>query len=481
MGRRPSASLAVVAILLLLPLAAAIPSSHAAGVPTVPGAGPPDLAPAVSSLAPVEPLAGLLQHNLTVPGSDPAAGTPVSAYQETPPPAVPDTTPVVVTVTTNNRGCCAYVNDTPAGGPWDSVVLNYTGTAVGGVYDSSYRAYVDGAQVLFGTTPEFGTWTVLDNITEYESLLEPGANFTFVLSAALVGGYFSTSINLTFYPPPPGGPVPSEPSKVVPLWSQHYIVPATPSISVNATVPTDTSAAVLELWAYRLPVRRVLVGQLPSARSIDVTLDGSPFAAVYPFPFVNTGGVDLFLWRPIPADYTLSDRPYELNVSGALGLLEGAHTYNVTVGGRQSQSDWLVQGSLLLWTNATVGGATSTSSEAVLPSPGTSGSTISSSTSFTYASELSTTNGTVSVSSSGTGTFRQTTTSVTAPTNGTGWENLSQTSTLSDTSVSTSSGRPSVRQFQPDVRDRDRPRLPIPRDIDDRGWVPVPAMPRRRC
>jgi len=340
-----------------------------------------------------------------------------------------------VSVISNGRGCCYYVNRTPAGGPWDSVVLSYTGTAVNGVYDSSYRAYVGGAEVLFGTTPEYGTWNVLDNITEYESLLEPGANFTFILSAALVGGYFVTNISLLFYPPPAGGPVPVEPTKVVPLWSLQFVKPTSPSIAANATIPSNASAVTLELWSYGFQSDEFWWAASSPARSVDIHLDVSPFDSVYPFSYVNTGGVDLFLWRPIPAAFTLSDRPYHVNLTGALGALEGAHTYTASIGGREANSDWLVEGSMLVWTNSTVQSASLTSRSATLASFGTSGSTESSFTAFQYNSTIATTAGNVQVASTGAGTFAESVKSTTAPANGTSWENVSQNSRMLDTTT----------------------------------------------
>jgi hypothetical protein len=435
MVRRVVAALAVTTFLLLLAGAPVPTGPHAMPVAGVPRTAsvPPVVAPA--AFPGVEPLRGLLEHNLTGPQVTPSAGVPVSAYQETPAPALPDTTPTVLHVSNDAQGCCEYVNETPAGGPWDSVVLNYTGTAVNGVYDSSYRAYVSGAQVLFGTTPEYGTWTVLDNLTEYEALLEPGANFTFILSAATLGGYFETSLTLSFYPAPAGAPVPSEPTEVVPLWSKQFVKPTATTVTANSTVPDNASAVTLELWAYGFQNDEFWWAAASPARSVDISVDGSPFAAVYPFPYVNTGGVDLFLWRPIPAVFTLSDRPYDVNLTGALGALTGRHTYTATIGNRDANSDWLVEGTLLVWTNASVSGASLTGHAATFPNPVVSGSTTSSSTSFRDNSTLATAAGPVDVSTSVTGSFQQTETSVTGPTNGTSWENLSQMSTMTDRTV----------------------------------------------
>ncbi|MFI5414261.1 MAG: peptide-N4-asparagine amidase, partial [Candidatus Lutacidiplasmatales archaeon] len=316
--------------------------------------------------------------------------------------------------------------------------LNYTGVANGGVYDSSYRAYVGGAEVLFGTTPEYGTWTVLDNITEYESLLEPGANFTFDLSAALLGGYFSTTVSISFYPPPVGAHPPSEPSKVVPLWS-HYLTPSVQTLTVDATVPSDATAATLRLWTYGFVNDEFWWSLASPDRALSIQVNGSAFAAVWPNPAINTGGVDLFLWRPIPAAFTLQNRPLDTNVTGALGQLEGNHSYTATMVGRDSSSDWLVGGSILVWTNPNVTSATPTGGSSTLSGVMTTGTTTSMTTSFTWSSTLATAAGPVNVSSSQSGTFSEALTGVNHPgalINDTNWENISQTSSLVDRTTS---------------------------------------------
>src|SRR5579862_1309986 len=109
--------------------------------------------------------------NTSLAGTSPDTSTPpTSALIATPPPAVPDTTPTVMYFLNASESCCVESNYSAPTGPWAMIVLNYTGQAVNGVYDSSYRAYVDQSMVLFGTTPEYGTWTVLKDITEYSVL-----------------------------------------------------------------------------------------------------------------------------------------------------------------------------------------------------------------------------------------------------------------------------------------------------------------------
>ncbi|MFI5414869.1 MAG: hypothetical protein ACHQ16_04285, partial [Candidatus Lutacidiplasmatales archaeon] len=86
-------------------LSTVLPENHAA-------AAPPTPFPSA--------LANVLRHNVSWTSPD-VGPPPVSAIPETPPPPLPATTPKVVYVVNATRGCCGYVNQTPAGGPWDAV------------------------------------------------------------------------------------------------------------------------------------------------------------------------------------------------------------------------------------------------------------------------------------------------------------------------------------------------------------------------
>ena len=139
---------------------------------------------------------------------------------------------------------------------------------------------------------------------------------------------------------------------------------------------------------------------MPAYRAIGVTVDGTPIATVQPFEYVNTGGLDLYLWDPVTGAYTTNDVPYEVDVTAALGLIEGSHAFNATVIGRESGSGWFVGGSLLLYTNSSISGASLVSdpNSTVYYSNGTSGSSGVPppeyvTDSYSYASNLDSSNG----------------------------------------------------------------------------------------
>lgn len=345
----------VTVLILAVPAAApraTLPSPPAplAGLPT---AAPVSLAPGAVPSAPaprVWDLNTTLSPKLLATGS--TGPTPISAISPVPLPPIPSTTPTVMTFLTASKDCCVSANYTaPSGGPWALIVLNYTGEAVAGVYDSSFRAYIDQAQVFFGTTPEYGIWYDDADVTPYASLLTGTFNFTFLLGAAVTSGYFLTSVSLSFYPVPAGGSAPTEPNMVLPLWHRVFANATSTSVSTVASVPDNVTNATLQLWAYGFGPDEFWYAQQPALRTIEVRVDNSTVLDDQPFQYINTGGNDLFAWRPITGAFTLSDRPYDLDVTGLLGTLEGTHYFTATITDVTSGSSWLLGGSLLLTTS----------------------------------------------------------------------------------------------------------------------------------
>ncbi|MCI4323900.1 MAG: hypothetical protein L3K03_07805 [Thermoplasmata archaeon] len=362
------ASVLLVVVVLLLPPGAIVPISSAthAGAPRSPmplslathGAAARNPNPAPEAALPRSiPISSFHAWNTTWAPSlarlpRPWSGVPSSAVLDTPPLPPATTTPTVLYLLNQSDGCCFEQNVSVPTGSWARVVLNFTGTAVGDVYDSSYRAFLGGVQVMFGTSPEYGTWTVDQDVTPYVSLLHGSVNVTFLFGEALLGGHFVVNLSLAFYPTAPGGLPPPEPNDIVPLWLSTAVTPTIPTLDVNATVPQNVTNATLELWAYGFNPDEFWYTTMPGFRSFDVSVDGTPIASVLPFPYINTGGINLFLWRPIPAVFTTSDRPYHFDATPLLGLLEGTHQYTASLAGISSGSRWILSGALLLNTSA---------------------------------------------------------------------------------------------------------------------------------
>ena len=236
-------------------------------------------------------------------------------------------------------------------GSWAMILLNYTGEARGNVFDSAYSLFVNGVDVFQGTSPEYGRWSVLKDITEYTALFKGTVNFVFHVPGAIIQGNFTTWLSISFYPVPKGETPPSEPNVILPLWSGVSLTQSSPSATLSVNVPYNTLNATLELYAYGFGLDEFWYTNEPSFRDVIVSVDSKPIASVLPFPYINTGGIDLFAWRPITAVFTLDDPAYRLDVTPALGLLEGEHELSVQVLNIFPASRWIISGALLLYTS----------------------------------------------------------------------------------------------------------------------------------
>ena len=308
--------------------------------------------------------------NYTVPD---APTNETSYVQVSQPPLLPGTAPVVVTLFNGSEGTVGYrqgevsLPATPATG-WALIELNFTTAVTGGIFDTDYNVWVNNVMILFGTLPEYGTSTVLKNVTEYQSVLAGESHWIFRHPHDCTGACsFTSSVELLFYP----ARQPADyglPNQVLPLWnySAPVLQPGHEANTTVVTVPSDVTKAVLEVYPYGYGVDEFWYADEPSFRMVNLSVGGRGLAELLPFPYVNTGGIDLFAWRPLTADFTLNDRPQTLDVTPALGFLEGSHPWTVTVNQSQDQgvssgSYWHVAADLLLWTDPAVSGAKLTS------------------------------------------------------------------------------------------------------------------------
>lgn len=389
-----------------------------APTPSAPGTPAPPLTPAhlppaaaPASHAPLRVAPAPFLGNLTYAPADPLplSSTPTSAVNAEPTPPIPSTTPVVLTLLSSSRDTTYSNNVTAPSGTWARILLNYTGQAVSGVYDSSYRAYLDRGLVLFGTTPEYGQWYVVQDLTQYSVLFHGSFNLTFLLGAAVTNGYFLTSLTLLFYPVANGTSAPVVPGGVAPLWFRTSMSAGSPTEYVDTSLPSNVTNATLVLYGYGFGPDEFWYSSQPGLREIQISSNGTQFLTLLPFQYVNTGGIDLFEWRPITGAFTTNDRAYTFNVTAALGLLEGPHNLSAHVMGLAGTSTWIVGGSILYNTAAAAGPATLSSYSLTAPSPTiSSGGSFydeSATTALHYSSNLTLPSGTANVSLWANGTY----------------------------------------------------------------------------
>jgi len=303
-----------------------------------------------------------------VPQSPPTIGSPNTVIAD-PQVARPRTTPCRVRLFTDVRFAdfspkpFAYAPPSACPGPWQKVVLeaDYSVEA-GRQFDRTANLWIGGVNVYFGTTAEptrppgaIGrSWHVERDITDYTAaLLAPAAGRADL--GNLVNGTYTSALwgtaEIAFYPFKGKDDHRSDaPDMVLPLSAEAIggtVALFTESDALAATfqLPTNVERAFLdvilqhqgandEFWYTCVP--NDLAAALESCngtafREGQVSIDGQPAGVVPIFPWIFTGGIDPYLWRPIPAVQALNFVPYRVDLTPFAGVLSDGQPHQLAI------------------------------------------------------------------------------------------------------------------------------------------------------
>ena len=269
-------------------------------------------------------------------------------------------------------------------GPWAAVVLEADFSENFGVqFDRTASLYISNTNLYFGTTPEplatdTNTWHVERDVTDYSALLTAPQQGTMVLPNCttdcpppfqFLNGVFTVSADIEFYPAQQSSPV--TPDAVLPLVQSNgnggfnlpaFLFSPTDQLTTTFTLPTNTEQAYLdvvpqgqqsdEFWYSCVPTN--LATELQSCsgtafREAEISIDGQPAGVAPVFPWIFTGGIDPFLWVPIPGAQTLDLVPYRVNLTPFAGLLSNGQQHTVAVNVLNINSQFSVTATLLLF------------------------------------------------------------------------------------------------------------------------------------
>lgn len=303
-------------------------------------------------------------HVAPVGGKSEVGSSNPIAFDE--PVIIPPTTPTTVTILQNQ----AFGNAPPPAqsvvtlprGHWQNAIITVTGTQQGRQFDRLMLMWVGNAQLFTGVTPEPTangiTWTVRKDVSAYLPLLSGTQTFTTWIDnfvTTVFTGIPVVTVTLSFYPRHNDAASAAaatwnldQPNTIIPLTTSPNMVTVHPGQTLTATLnlPNDVTGAYLDLYAIAQIGDEFWWAQTPAFRELEVSIDGKPAGMVWPFPFVYTGGVNPYLWRPISAIDTLNMPSYRLDLSPFAGLLGGQHTITINV--FNNQDFWLLSGSLFL-------------------------------------------------------------------------------------------------------------------------------------
>ena len=295
--------------------------------------------------------------------SNPVVGSPNTVTANAPVPR-PTTQPCTVTLFQNfdfaDFNPKPFNFTPPAGcpGPWAAVVFEADWSVDPGVqYDRTANIWIGGTNIFFGTTAEPSgtftrTWHTESNLTEMSPLFTVAQQGQVTLGNLVNNQYTSHyhgSAYLQFYPLAQGQNPPATASLVLPLSAGPTggtVTLNTPSdqLAATFTLPLNVERAYLDVFAqgqqgdefWWTCAPNDVAGEVENCgnsafREAEVSIDGTAAGVAPIYPWIFTGGIDPFLWRPIPGVHTLNFEPYRVDLTPFAGVLSNGQPHTVAL------------------------------------------------------------------------------------------------------------------------------------------------------
>jgi hypothetical protein len=245
-------------------------------------------------------------------------------------------------------------------GPWSKVVLNADWSVdAGRQFDRTAEIWIGGTNVYFGTTAEPSktverSWHTEVDLTDYSALLTAAQGGRVDLGNLVNDTYTSVihgSAYLQFYPVAKHHRPPVVADVVLPMAADATggtvtLNTGSDQLAKTFSLPTNVERAYLDVFAqsqsgdefWYTCAPNDVAGELYNCgntgfREGEVSIDGKPAGIAPVYPWIYTGGIDPYLWRPIPGIQTLNFEPYRVDLTPFASILsDGAqHTVAVSV------------------------------------------------------------------------------------------------------------------------------------------------------
>lgn len=260
------------------------------------------------------------------------------SFDYTPPPAiVPSTT---TTAAGTARANVAAFTQSFA----KIVVYLHCNCSKGRQFDRTVSLSVGNAVLLFGTTQEPSklvapSWTISADVTAYGPLLaspQMGSIELDTVVSPTYNGVPACRSEMVFFAATAQFPAPSrQPSLLIPFGLVQSVLNITDLV---ISLPSQAQGQLSEMymsiflqnqyddeffWSCLPSNLSGLVGTCGSSsvRYAQISLDGQLAAIVPAYPYIFSGGVDPFLWRPSMSPRSLNMVPYKVDLSCFAGML----------------------------------------------------------------------------------------------------------------------------------------------------------------
>jgi hypothetical protein len=260
-------------------------------------------------------------------------------------------------------------------GPWAKVVLEADISLNAGIqFDRTANFWLGPVNIYFGTTAEPSnigpSWHIENDLTDYSSIFYTAqtgqANIGNTLCCGLTSTIFA-SASLEFYPLAKGETAPVAADQVLALsggasGGTVALNTTSSTLSGTFTLPTNVERAFLDVYSqsqsndefWYTCVANDVAAELENCgntgfRETEITIDGEPAGVAPVSPWIFTGGIDPFLWSPIPGVQTLNFKPYRVNLTPFAGLLSNGAPHTVSLSVYNADSYFSATASLLLY------------------------------------------------------------------------------------------------------------------------------------
>jgi hypothetical protein len=266
-------------------------------------------------------------------------------------------------------------------GPWEKVVFSADFTVTAGrQFDRTAAFYLGHANIYYGTTAEpraslSPSWHVERDVTDLSAIFAASqtgeaniGNFVGVSNGVTYNGIIYANAALEFYPARHQKDAPRTPDIVVPVQGTGgdagTLNTTASQITQTLNLPTNVERLYLdviaqsqsndEFWYFCVPnneaVSLLSCGNT-AFRETEVTIDGLPAGVAPVYPWIYTGGIDPYLWEPIPGVQTLDFRPYRVDLTPFAGVVSDGNPHVIAVSVFNADSYFLASANLLVYTD----------------------------------------------------------------------------------------------------------------------------------
>ena len=257
---------------------------------------------------------------------------------------------------------------------------DFTVTA-GRQFDRTAQFLIGNMNIYYGTTSEpratlSPSWHVESDVTDLSAGLKATqtghailGNFVGESGGVDYTGIIYANAQLDFYPADFRDRAPRVADVVVPLPTASVgaftLNTTADQLTQSVTLPQNTEEAYLDVFAQSQSNDEFWWTCVPSDvsaeldnscgntafRETEITIDGKPAGIAPVYPWIYTGGVDPYLWEPIPGVQTLNFKPFRVNLTPFAGVLSDGDAHTVGISVYNANSYFLATANLLVFTD----------------------------------------------------------------------------------------------------------------------------------